>query len=136
MPSGIFDFDRRQFSAAETEFRRALQIRRATFGRDHASLSMIYMNIGVVLTQRNAHEKAEGMFLEALRIQRINDKQVDPDTAQILAHFAKLLHKMKRHAEAHEMEARSARIRAELEYTVPASQLGIFTNRYSSDHQW
>src|SRR5262249_41376959 len=112
------------------------QVRRDSLGPDHASLAVIHMNIGVVLARRNADEEAQDMFTEALRIQGINNKQIDPDTVKILEHFAKLLHKMKRHIQAREMEVRAGMIRTELEYTVPLTQLGIFTNRYSSESRW
>jgi len=127
---GVLYYHRRRFPAAEAAFRRALQIRRAAFGPDHASLAIIYMNIGAVLTLRDADADAEAMYAEALRIQEKNGKREDSDTLQILEHFARLLHKLKRHAEARQMEVRAKAIRAELNYTVQASELGIFTNRW------
>ena len=133
---GVVYYDRGQFAEAEAAFRRALQIRRDSFGPDHASLAIIYMNIGIVLARRNADEEAQGMFTEALRIQGINNKEADPDTVKILEHFAKLLHKMKRHIQAHEMEARASMIRTKLEYTIPVTQLDVLRNRYSSDSRW
>jgi tetratricopeptide (TPR) repeat protein len=132
---GVLYYHHRRFPAAEAAFRRALQIRSAAFGSDHASLAIIYMNIGAVLALRNADADAEAMYAEALRIQEKNGKPEDSDTLQILEHFAKLLHKLKRYSEACQMEVRAKAIRAELNYTVPASELGIFTNRYSSDRQ-
>jgi tetratricopeptide (TPR) repeat protein len=113
--------ERRNFRAAESVLRRALNIRLKAFGPDSLPVALSNARLASALAQQNQLNEARTLFTLSLSTQE--RFEITPEYITTLERFARLLRKMEDRGQAETYEARAKYIRAELSYTVPASQL-------------
>jgi serine/threonine-protein kinase len=81
-----------RFDDAEQMLRRALELRRARFGNDHADVALTLKNLASVLSQKDRSEEALSTYREALAIQQRVLGPSHPDVALSMIGVASLTH--------------------------------------------
>ena len=99
------------------ELRRALDIQQTAFAPESVRSVSTSLTLAKVLTAQRRYEEARILYSDVLPVQERLLGPKTPEVATTLEDFAKLLHTMKTHKSADELEARARRIRAELLYT-------------------
>jgi tetratricopeptide (TPR) repeat protein len=106
--NGLANLYRRQGKVAEAEplYQRALRIREQALGTDHPEMAYPLTGLAVLYANQGKYAEAELLYRRALSI-RVQALGADhPLTREIVRNYADLLRKMRREAEASELEAR------------------------------
>jgi tetratricopeptide (TPR) repeat protein len=114
---GLVHFRQNKLLVAESELRRALEIEGGARGLESIRGVSVSLNLAKVLTAARQYDEARILYGRSLPVQERLLGTKTPEVATTLENFAGLLHTMKSHEPADEMQARAGRIRAELAYT-------------------
>jgi tetratricopeptide (TPR) repeat protein len=114
---GVVHYRQGKLQEAEMELRRALDIQEAAFAAESVRRVSMSLSLAKVLTAQRRFDEARILYSDVLPVQELLLGSKAPEVATTLEDFAKLLHTMKTHKSANELEARAKRIRAELAYT-------------------
>src|SRR5262249_22536622 len=114
---GVVHYRQKKLSQAEIELRRALDITHSALGTESFLSVRTSLHLAKVLVSELRYDEARILYSNVLPIQERLLGTKAPEVATTLENFGRLLHTMKSHKPADEMEARARRIRAELAYT-------------------
>jgi tetratricopeptide (TPR) repeat protein len=114
---GVVHYRQGKLQEAEMELRRALDIQHAAVAAENFRSVSMSLNLAKVLTGQRRYDEARILYSDVLPVQERLFGSKAPEVATTLEDFARLLHTMKSHKPADELEARAKRIRAELAYT-------------------
>jgi tetratricopeptide (TPR) repeat protein len=109
---GCLQIEQGHYAAAETWFRRALDIQEKSAGRRHPQTAVLLHNLAVLYGMQNRYGEAEALFDEALKIQETLLGPDHPEVARTLFAYASLLSKNRQKGQAMQMSRRAQKIMA------------------------
>ncbi len=109
--AGFYQYERALYSEAEPMYRRALEIREKSLGKDHPDVATSLNNLAELYRAQGKYAEAEPMYRRALEIFEKSIGENHPNVATVLENLAILLRQTNREAEAQEMEERARGIR-------------------------
>ena len=109
--AGYYFHTRRKYDRAEEYYRSAFAIRVRALGREHPEVAESLSNLAVLYENQALSDKAEMYYKHALAIREKVLGPEHPETILTLEHFARLLFKLNRAAEAQPMKDRAQEAR-------------------------
>ncbi|MEO0108063.1 MAG: tetratricopeptide repeat protein, partial [candidate division WOR-3 bacterium] len=103
-----------QFSAAEKNYLRAIELFEQTLGPEHPELAAVKQELGTQYWWQGKYRAAETTFWAALRIREQSLGEMHPETAATLVSLADLLREQGKDTEAEPLMVRALKIRREV----------------------
>lgn len=122
---GRYYHRRRKYEIAERFYRDAFAIRVRKLGKQHADVAESIHNLAILYENQARFDKAEVYYRTALELR---EKLFGPNeiaTIETAEHFARLLHRAQKHAEAAPLEQRARTVRLPLLEQAAGSRVEI-----------
>ncbi len=109
--AGTYQYERALYSEAETMFRRALEIKEKSLGKDHPDVAMSLNNLAGLYHTQGKYAEAEPMYRRALEICEKSLGTDHPDVATSLNNLAELYRVQGKYDKTETMYRRALEIR-------------------------